>query len=307
MISADKPLRMRTQLTPALGPAEVGRSGVYRDKALKSLDRLPPLSPLVGRLLSKLAFRNVNYGELAGLVEKDALLCAHILSAVNSARFARARTITSVTQAMSLLGTNTLRRIAVGFTVANLFSKVKPARSWSRIRFNLHSGATAILAEAIARRLPIENEGAFVAGMMHDIGRLLIAVGLPEEYEMVLVLSAMTGAPVVDCERERLGTDHAELSALALLRWGIPGGINQAAHFHHTPDAPGAPTLAVVLHRADRFVNYLGITVDAPKPAVSNGDLPEPPSLRIPGFEFDEQEVLQEFEDDWKELAQFFS
>ncbi len=194
-----------------------------------------------------------------------------------------------------------------------LFSKVKPAPSWSRVRFNLHSGATAILTDSIARRLPIdEKEGAFVAGMMHDIGRLLIAVGLPQDYEAIVALSSASGAPAVDCERQMLGTDHAELSGLALARWNIPEQITRAVHFHHAPDAPAASTLAVVLNRADRFVNHLGIMIDSPPKATvgattGDGAMPEAPSPEIPGFDYDQREVLQEFEADWKELAQFFA
>src|SRR5947209_14262397 len=121
-----------------------------RDHALKSLDRLPPLSPSVGSLLAKIAFKNVNLEELSDVVSRDTLLCGHILRTVNSAGFARARTVTSVQRAMALLGLSRLRRLAVSFSVTNLFSKVRTPQSWSRTRFNLHSAATAILAESIA-------------------------------------------------------------------------------------------------------------------------------------------------------------
>ena len=155
-------------------------AALIRDRALHGVDPLPPLSPSVGRLLSRLAFKNVNIKELSGLVEKDALLCGHVLRTVNSAGFARSRTITSVPQAMSLLGLGQLRRIAVGFAVGNIFSSVKTPPSWSRQRFNLHSGATALLTEAIVDSLPgPSQDGAFVGGMLHDLGKLLIAVTLP--------------------------------------------------------------------------------------------------------------------------------
>jgi HD-like signal output (HDOD) protein len=274
----------------------------YRDKALKSLDKLPPLAPSVGRLLSKLAFCNVNYKELASFVEKDALLCAHILRTVNSAAYASSRTITSLTQAMTLLGIGALRRIAIGFTLSGLFNKTKAAASWSRMRFNLHSGATAILTEAIADEMLADGkEGAFVAGMFHDLGRLLIAVGLPERYETIVTLHQMSGKPIAQCERDSIYIDHAELSSIALKKWGLPELVCLAAAYHHEPEAKGAPWLATVVNRADHFVNHLGISV------LMNGlGGAQPPSLDIPGVHYDQSKVLQRFEREWKDLSSFF-
>jgi HD-like signal output (HDOD) protein len=276
---------------------------LYRQKALKSLDRLPPLAPAVGQLLSKLAFREVNYGDLAELVEKDALLCAHILRTVNSAAYARAKTITSVAQAMSLLGTTTLRRSALGFALGNLFPRSKAAPGWSRMRFNLHSGATGILTEAIVEALPVEKkEGAFVAGMLHDLGRLLIAVGLPERYETISAMNQVTEKPVFECERELIFVDHAELSGLALKQWGLPEVVYQSVAYHHMPLDKRAPWMAGVLCKADRFVNHLGISILPPRPLVG-----DPPSLDIPGFEYDQRAVLEKFEREWKILSEFFA
>src|SRR5207302_5583876 len=125
-VSADKPGSMTTVIAPPN----------MREQALKSLDRLPQLSPTVGRLLSKLAFRDVDFDELTEVVSRDTLLCGHILRTVNSAGFARARTINSVQQAMTLLGLGRLRRIALGYSVTSLFSKIRMPSAWSRTRFN---------------------------------------------------------------------------------------------------------------------------------------------------------------------------
>jgi HD-like signal output (HDOD) protein len=256
----------------------------------------------VARLLSRVAFNNVSFKELTELVVKDAILCAQILKTVNSAGFARSRTISSIQQAMTLLGMGQLRRIAVSFAVGNLFSKAKTPPSWSRERFNLHSGATALLTEAIVDRIANEDkDGAFVGGMLHDLGKLLIAVTLPEDYETIAATVFATGQPTFQCEREILGIDHAELSALALCKWGLPELVWLSVYRHHDPQAADAPWLAVVIDKADRFVNHLGITILPP--TVREG---EPPSIELPGCEFDTSAVLQRFETEWIELAKFF-
>ena len=276
--------------------------GSIRDHALRGLDRLPAPSPVVGRLLSRLAFKNVEMKELKGLIEKDVLLCGHVLRTVNSAAFARSSTITSLQQAMSLLGLGRLRRIAVGFAVGNLFPRVETPPSWSKQRFILHSGATALLTEAIVDSARLNNQdGAFVGGMLHDLGKLLIAVTLPQDYETIALRVQVNEQRAFECERETLGFDHAELSAIALLKWGLPEPVCQAVYYHHDPQSAAAPKLAMVIARADCFVNHLGITVLPPSAHDS-----EPPSLEIQGCEFDTLAVLQRFEREWLELAKFF-
>ena len=78
------------------------------------------------------------------------------------------------------------------------------------------------MLELLADEAPLEYpEGAFLSGLFHDVGTLLIAVAMPQQYECTLAVAAVNGQPAVECERMVLGTDHAELSALALERWGL--------------------------------------------------------------------------------------
>jgi HD-like signal output (HDOD) protein len=244
----------------------------------------------------------MSFRELTALVTKDAILCTRILNTVNSAAYGRSRTITSIQQAVTLMGIGQLRRIAVGFVVGNLLPAAKTPRTWSRQRFNMHAGATALLTEAIVDKIaPDEKGGAFVGGMLHDLGKLLIAVTLPQEYDMIAAAALATQAPVFECEMETLGIDHTELSALALLKWGLPEFVWMSVRRHHEWHLPDAPRLATVIAKADGFVNHLAITVLPP--AVHEG---EPPSIEIPGYDFDTAEVLQRFETEWIPLARFF-
>jgi hypothetical protein len=137
--------------------------------------------------------------------------------------------------------------------------------------------------------------------MLHDMGKLLMAVTIPGEYETLAAIGLVSGSPVFECERQMLGFDHAEISGVALTRWGLPEAVAKSVYCHHVPETEGAPPLAMVIHRADRFVNHLGITV-LPPPAVVG----EPPPLDIPGYEPDTPAVLRRFEKEWKELAEFF-
>ena len=206
----------------------------YRELALKNL---PPISPMVMRLIGKLARVDVDLEEIGGLIDKDALLCAQLLRAVNSARYARRAEVSRVHEAVLLLGINKLRKLALSLTVSNLFGRLRPSPEWSPLRFNLHSAAVAILAEVIGRHIAvIGGDAVFVAALLHDVGKFAIAVNLPREYEKILQMQSSSGRVIAECERELLGFDHADLGGLMLARWELPTALQ------HAPSITTVPT-----------------------------------------------------------------
>jgi HD-like signal output (HDOD) protein len=165
--------------------------------------------------------------------------------------------------------------------------------------------ATGTLVELISDEIEVElPSGAFIAGLLHDVGKLLIAVSMPARYEDILGVVAVTGAPLIACEREVLGTDHAELSGLAISRWELAEPIRLAACHHHKPERAaesGRLSLTLAVHQADAFINDLGMSVFPMKPRES-----EAPSLDFPGFRFSRERVIEKFEPELKGLAELF-
>jgi HD-like signal output (HDOD) protein len=283
-------------------------TGSLRDRSLACLERLPRLSPLIMQLVAKLArpTREIQFQELTSLIEKDPLLSGRVLSMANSAMFGRKAQVTTVDRAITMVGLGTLRRFTLASSISNLFKSFRSAPSFSMTRFNLHSVATAMLVDAMVHEVPVEfPEGAFAAGILHDVGRLLIAVTLPEEFESIAAMAAVTEAPLIVCERSVLEVDHAELSALAIERWGLAEPIQTAARFHHEPDrsdpGPGKVSLSLVINKAEAFANHLGISILPAQAAV-----PERPSLEFPGFPYSQEHVLQTFEREWKTVGDLF-
>jgi HD-like signal output (HDOD) protein len=281
-----------------------------REQTLKCLERLPTLSPMRTQLLSKLARRNCDVAELTAVVEKDAVLSAQILRLSNSALFGRTQPVNSVQHAITMVGVSSMRKFVLGASISNIFSRFKTAPSFSMARFNLHSVATGTLVEMISDEIPFEQPaGAFIAGLLHDVGKLLIAVSMPKQYEDILGVVAVTGAPLIACEREVLGTDHAELSGLAISRWELAEPIRLAASYHHEPDravelertGPGKLSLTQAVHQADAFINALGMSVFPMQPKED-----ETPSLDFPGFRFSAERVIQQFELEVKGLTELF-
>ncbi len=192
------------------------------------------------------------------------MLSGQILRLANSAIFGRLRPVSSVRHAVAMVGTGALRKFALGSSISNLFSRTKMAKNFSLRRFNVHSVATATLLELLSEELPFESgEDAFLAGLLHDIGKLLIAVSFPQQYDDILALIAVNGATLIEAERDVLGIDHAELSSLAISRWELSEAIQSAACYHHQPSesALESPALSLGVHHADAYINHLGMSV----------------------------------------------
>jgi HD-like signal output (HDOD) protein len=281
---------------------------LLRERAIRALGELPPFSPILNRLLASLANEEVSFVKLGDLIEKDPVMAGNLLHLVNSALYARRGSINSVRHALSLLGINKLRNAVLGMSITRMWNQVHTPSSWSMARFNMHSSACAILSDLLAQRLNVNYaEGAFVAGLLHDVGRLLIALALTEEYGRILQLHESEGKALVICEMEVTGLTHPELSAKALEIWNLPEPIQNAVRYHHDPAADpsakgGEVMLSRVLDAANQYVNSMGVSILKKCPDVADPTLVE--SLGLPAEHL--QVVLAEFKAEYDAMSAFF-
>jgi len=278
----------------------------YRERALRSLGQLPPFSPILNKLLATLASDDVSFASLAELIEKDTVLAGNVLRLVNSALYGRRGTVSSVRHAVSLMGLVKIRNAAMTLSVSRVWNHQHTPPGWSQARFNLHAVAAAILADLIAQRVKVDYpEGGFVAGLLHDIGLMLIAISLPDEFAEILDTHKGGGRQLADCELEVLGLDHAELSAQALFHWNIPEPIQRAVRFHHSCDPPAPPDLRLshIVQAADSIAERRGLSVlDYSEEAGQDPLVP----LTLLGLEPLAEQVLQEFDNEFESIKAFF-
>lgn len=283
----------------------------YRDSVLRNL---PVLSSAAMKLVGTLAQPTVDIGEVEHVIQKDPLLCGELLRTVNSARYARQGRVNGIGQAVSLLGIGRVRRMALSLAVSSLFGRAKTAAHWSPLRFNLHSAAVALLADILAERLPVPcADAAFVAGLLHDVGKFAIAVNLPREGEKIWLMARDSGRSVAQCEREVLGFDHAAITGDLLKSWELPEAVYRAAGGHHDWEeelsrvrAFGSVTsvdLGLILNCADRFVNSLGMMTEAPLKELASKEL-APVRLALPGFELDSDALAIHFAVEYEEFRE---
>src|SRR5947208_11187627 len=116
------------------------------NRILAALDKLPPFSPVLTRLLATLADEDVGFGELAGIIETDAVLAGNLLRVVNSPLYGRIATINSVRHAVAIMGTNKSRNLVLGMSVARRWAGARVPGRWNSKQFNVHSLAGAVAA-----------------------------------------------------------------------------------------------------------------------------------------------------------------
>ena len=261
-------------------------------------------------MLASLGREEVSFSYLAELIEKDTVLAGNILKLVNSALYNRRAEVSSIRYAVSLLGVNKLRNAVLSMSVARMWTTMKTPPGWSTKQFNMHSVAVAVLSDLIAQRVRVEfQEGAFAAGLLHDLGRLLIATSLPDEYGKIMRLYDDNGGTLCECERNVIGLDHAEVSAMALVSWNLPRPIRGAVRYHHAPeDDTTALTdgrtvrLSGMLAAANEYVDHLGICI-SPKNVTCDAPTPER-FLALTGDAA--EQVSGDFEQEYDAVKAFF-
>jgi HD-like signal output (HDOD) protein len=273
------------------------------------LERLPPLSPTLTLLLATLARENVSYAKISDLIEQDPVLAGNVLGLVNSSLFGRREKVNSVRYAVSLLGVSRLRNAALSMSITRMWNKMHSPASWSMKNFNRHSLAVAMLVDVLSQEAPIDNpEGAFVAGLLHDLGKLMVAVCLTGEYTAIEEQIVQMARPPLECEAEILGATHAELSGEAMRAWGMPGPIEAAVRYHHTPELdPARPnqnrfSLSYAVATADEYVNQLNWGKVGYAPV---NDKPAVYPLEALGLD-DVQRVLDLFHEEFESAKAFF-
>jgi putative nucleotidyltransferase with HDIG domain len=258
-VAADPEAFRLSKIGPApVAPPESPAPPPPPREVVERLD-LPAMPAILGRLNKAMADPRTTAGDLAAIIRLDPALAASLLRLVNSPAYSPAMPVESIARAVVVLGTRQVYTLALGGIVARA-SKGFAARDARYEEYWEHSVACAVLARELAALAGVKDpETAFVAGLLHDIGRLGLRTGLRDQ-SLVIEHKAGTGRrPQLDVEREVLGYDHAYLGGGLLRVWGIPESIVQGVGFHHAPLEAGRVRLACVVHVADILANMFSV------------------------------------------------
>lgn len=203
-----------------------------REVALAAANRMPFLPLAFQQSLALFAAEgdDVSVAKLAAVIEQDVVMTGNLIAIANSVVYGRTVSVCSLRQAIARIGIAKTRNAILGFSVLRSFRAVKFPSKWSLARFNEHSLATAVFADLLVQKVRTEDaEWAFLAGLLHDIGLLLIATGLPEDAQKIT--DATGDYQLAEREREVLGFTHFEIGAALMSRWGCPTIVQEASLF----------------------------------------------------------------------------
>jgi len=224
-------------------------------KLTACLDRLPSLPELYLEIADALQSPITTAQNIADIAAKDPALSAQLLHLANSAFFGFRHKVFSVTEAVQLLGVNVIQSLALAVPIFSSFRRDKcPGfvidHLWE------HSAQTGALARRLFSQQTSDAhlaEQAFCAGLLHDIGKIILADGLPEDYSAVLKEARESCVPLLEVERKHLQATHAEVGGYLLAIWGLPMPLIEAVANHHCPRRCGTNELCVagVVHIAN--------------------------------------------------------
>lgn len=217
---------------------------------------LPTVPETYKLLTERLSDPNATLKELAEIVEHDVGLATKVLQLVNSAFFGLPRQTSSISKAVSLLGVNMLKHLVLGIETFSAFEGVDHP-GFSLSQQHEHGLLVGSLAKRILADDARQAEDAMLAGMLHDVGQLILAMHLPTRLGEALECAEQRQQPLFAAEHELFGVSHAEVGAYLLGLWGLPHPVVEAVASHHVPGRVPLAGLTplVAVHIADVLIS----------------------------------------------------
>lgn len=229
------------------------------------IDRMPPLPTSVGKVMEICQNPATSPNDLNRVISLDPVLLARVMKLINSAYYGLSAEVTSLVRAIIMLGLNTVKNLAVSTAVLAAVGKETTKASVLNLEgFWLHSLCVGVTSKLIARLRnvdPREQEGYFICGLLHDIGKLPLNNKTPESLLAALQASAQDRTPLVTAELKTLNFAHTEAGKLIMQGWKLGDDILDCALWHH--DAPAYQgnykPLVYTVTLANYFANIMEI------------------------------------------------
>ncbi|MCX8043520.1 MAG: HDOD domain-containing protein [Desulfobacterota bacterium] len=267
------------------------------DKIVQTIEQIPTLPVISTQILNLFRNENITIRQIQDLIERDPPLAAKILKIVNSSFYGLLNKVSTIEHAIIILGTNEVRSVALGFALQNHFkthsNHFEPARFWK------HSIICSQIAKYLAKYFNVFDDGTyFLAGLIHDLGKLVIDQYFPEEFKAIVAHITENRCSFSKAEKEVLGVTHYQIGAKLLRQWNFPEKVIMQIFYHHAPwHDKNFTTESTILYLANVLTKISGFTCSSEEPPVSGKDIVKP-SL----FEFMNKTGLDIDQESYKNL-----
>jgi HD-like signal output (HDOD) protein len=214
-----------------------------RERNLKKIQatiaRMPSLSTTIVKVLETCNEPRASANDLKRVISLDPVLTGRVLKLINSAYFALGKPITSLTRAIIMLGVNTVKNLALSFAIMKNMQGSGSFQAFTTNEFWLHCLGVGVAAKSLAAAKglsPAEQEEYFVAGLLHDLGKLPLNKQFPAEYFQVCQSADKQSEPFYISEDRRLGIDHCKVGEMIAQKWRLGDSLVEALTYHHHPD-----------------------------------------------------------------------
>ncbi|HEX7599372.1 MAG TPA: HDOD domain-containing protein [Polyangia bacterium] len=236
--------------------------GAARPQAPWALRLLPPFPAIAHRILALANNEDVSAHELGSLIKLDPSFSAEILRFANSALFSARRQVTSLTQAVAMLGMDRVKSMATFVALNNMVCG--SVRTLALRKVWVHSVVTAIIAQEAARLARLDGEIAYTTGLLHNLGTLGLMSAYPDEYSRMLEVSNDFGFDLLQTERDLFEIDHCAAGAYLALDWHFPDQLAAAIATHHDPPVANPRSLDNLIKVSWRLTDTLGFAAFSP-------------------------------------------
>jgi putative nucleotidyltransferase with HDIG domain len=275
-------------------------STITTDELIKNVRDLPSLPVIVIELLNSFNRQDASTMDLASKVSHDQSLSAKTLRLANSSFYGLSRKITTIQQAITVLGFDSVRTLVTAAAVTGTFS----ASSHATFNFKAywqHAIGTALCSKKLAQALNFNQDSAFISGLLHDIGKLVLVTRFPQEYSEAIAYRASHDCYMLEAERAVLKLDHTVVGLALAEYWKFPELMQQAIAHHHAPVTQDLGDIPCVVHVADAIVHALDLCreVDPLVPIIVENAwnrLPIAPAIL--------QRIFREIETEFEEACQ---
>jgi putative nucleotidyltransferase with HDIG domain len=238
-------------------------------RVLKRVKDIPSLPQFVVETLNKLDDPKSSASDVGTRLSKDEGLVLRVLRLANSAYYGLSRRITGVSDAISFLGFKTVKSIVLAASVYKFMDSAFTGYSLDRGELWKHSQGVAATSRYLCEKLRIgDPEEAYIGGLMHDIGKIVLNDYVRFGYSIILRLVEEDGVPFCEAERQVLGFDHAQVGGLVMEQWNLPDAYSYITTFHHSPwsapkEAGECQGVIDIVHVCNAMCIMLGVGIGA--------------------------------------------
>ncbi len=240
-----------------------------KSQIMQKIEEIPSLPAIVYKVMELVNSDKSSAADFEKVVARDQALAARMLRMANSSFYSLSRKVSTISDAVVYLGHNTIRSLVLGASTSSLFKRSLPAYGYQREGLWQHANIVASLSREVASAAhltPEEIESCYVAGLLHDIGKLVLGPFAQKQADSFVGL-IQEGKELIEVEQELLGFTHGEIGRILLDKWKLPRNLVETVNFHHQPEiSTYAPRETLVVSVSDSISNQFGFALEKEKP-----------------------------------------